>query len=690
MAKPRAPRPGPRRRPARKPTAPSPPPATPARRSASPPARTQRDRNRLPDAIAAAATPESLPVVVAGVGASAGGFEAFSQLLASLPPDPGLAIVFVQHLSPTHQSALPQLLASVTPLPVEEATDGVVVRPNRIYVTPANVQLRLQGEALRLVRRPSDRSQYSPIDAFFRSLAENAESAAIGVLLSGNSSDGVAGLRDIRAAGGTVLVQDPRSARFDPMPRAAVNADIADMILPPGELGPALARLAGHPRGQPAERLGGRNEDQAFRRIFQILRAASGVDFTHYKQPTIRRRLQRRMVLGKITDLDSYLRHLENTPGEVQSLYDDLLIQVTRFFRDPETFEALASRVFPPSPRGDRQTPRSGSGSPAAPPARRPTRWPSTLLEHLGDPAASIPIQIFATDISDKAIDRARVGLYPESIAEDVKPSPPAPLLLQGRWRLPVAKQCAICACSPGRTWPAIPPSRAWTSISCRNVLIYLDPPAQEGDDVFHYALRVRGSRCWARPSRRACTRTCSSSPTEGPHLPRKTSAPTRPSGSPQPTAGRPVAAAGARASARDAGARSSRPPGLLLARFAPPGVLVTATAYPAVRGHTGPFLELAPGDASLNLLKMAREGLLFGLRAALNEARRSGTAVRREGMRVRVDGVSLNASLEVLPLGGPTYCHFLVLFEPGLERPDGPARPRKGGARPRRSRADD
>ena len=648
------------------------------------PARTRRPTGRKPRAKAASAPidlPEAPPAIeadlsssmVVGVGASAGGFEAFSQLLTSLPASPGLAIVFVQHLSPSHQSALPQLLASATDLPIREITDGVVLRRNHVYVTPSNVQLRLQGDTLRLMRRPTDRSQYSPIDAFFRSLAENAECAAVGVLLSGNSSDGVAGLRDIRAAGGTVLVQDPQTARFDSMPRAAISAGLADLVLPPDGLGPALARLAASTPAESApERRGGDGvgiEDQILRRIFAILRSATGVDFSHYKQPTIRRRLHRRMVLLKITELDAYLHHLEGSGHEVQCLYDDLLIQVTRFFRDPETFEALTARVFPKIAEGRSSDDPVRAWVPGCATGEEAYSLAITLIEFLSETTPTSPaIQIFATDVSDSAIERGRRGLYPPSITEDVSPQRLRRFFTKVEGGYQIAKAVRDLCVFARQDLARDPPFSRLDLIVCRNVLIYLDPVLhQRVMTVFHYALRPGGflmlgraesvghhsdlfqmiekkARIFARKS-------------PGGRVAMELSA--------VGTAGNKAPAAGRGQRQREGRGVQGEATRLLLSRYAPPGVLIDDDLHILqARGHTGAYLELAPGDASLHLLKMAREGLLFGLRAAISEARRTGAAARKQGVRVKNDSSTLTVNLEVVPLGTPAERHFLVLFE--------------------------
>src|SRR5438105_2746034 len=229
---------------------------------------------------------------IVGIGASAGGLEACSQLLHALPPNPGIAFIVVQHLAPKHDSLLPQLLAAATPVSVVEAIDGTEVRPNHVYVTPPNRQIAIDMGNLRLLPRPADRSQYMPIDFFFRSLAAYAGPKAIGVTLSGTASDSALGLREIKAADGIAIAQDPKTAKFEGMPQSAIATGVVDLILSPEDMAKELMRLAEHPLvrarevDRPIDAVGPMNDDQ-LHRIFSLLRDGTGVDFTHYKQPTI-------------------------------------------------------------------------------------------------------------------------------------------------------------------------------------------------------------------------------------------------------------------------------------------------------------------------------------------------------------------------------------------------------------------
>jgi two-component system CheB/CheR fusion protein len=416
--------------------------------------------------------PPAFPVV--GIGASAGGLEACSQMLQHLPRGLDAALILVQHLSPRQESMLAELLGAAGHMPVVQVTDGMEIRPGQLHVIPPNAQMSVEeGGRLRLMPRPEDRSQYKPVDFFLRSLAAYAQSKAIGIVLSGTDADGAAGLREIKGVGGITIAQEPSTAKYDGMPRSAIATGVVDLVLTPEQLADELVRISTHPYVREAEArvaasagvaaahrgADGNGEDEAaaapgaaaatanetpsaddhLARIFTIIRNATGVDFTHYKRPTIKRRLQRRMVLHKITSPEQYIRFLQQHPAEVRSLYQDILIHVTRFFRDPDTFKALSARVFPEllanrGRDGGGMTGVGAAGGEGAAAADQPIRiWVPgcstgeeaysiaiALLEHLGDEANSVTVQLFATDVSEQAIDHARAGVYPDSIITDV------------------------------------------------------------------------------------------------------------------------------------------------------------------------------------------------------------------------------------------------------------------------------
>jgi two-component system, chemotaxis family, CheB/CheR fusion protein len=320
----------------------------PSRARPAPVRRTGRSHARRAAASGAVAPEAQQPsaFTIVGVGASAGGLEALIPLLKGLPSSAGLAVVLVQHLAPQHDSALPTLLTAHTSMPVIQVTDNLEVRPNHVYVIPPNVQMGITGSRLHLKPRPADRSQYTPIDAFFRALAESSGTRAIGVILSGTGSDGALGVRHIKAAGGITLAQKPDTARYDGMPRAAIATGMVDLVLAPERIGAKLASVPRHPYLLELQPTGSLNETD-LQRVFDLLRPISGVDFKHYKLPTIRRRLLRRMALHRLTEVGDYVRLLQSTPSEVRGLYQDLLIHVTRFFREPESFDALSREVLP-------------------------------------------------------------------------------------------------------------------------------------------------------------------------------------------------------------------------------------------------------------------------------------------------------------------------------------------------------
>ncbi len=257
--------------------------------------------------------------MVVGVGASAGGLEAFSQLLEALPPEADIAIIFIQHLSPQHESALPSLLASRTTLPIVQVTEGLPIETRHVYVIPPNVQMVIEHGSLHLLPRPYDRSQCAPIDFFFQSLARWAESRSIGVILSGTASDGTSGIRDIKAAGGITIAQTPQTAKYDGMPRSAIATGMIDLVLSPQEIADHLAHIPKHPYTADVARLGDVGispTEEQLGEIFTILRRISGIDFRQYKTPTIRRRLLRRMALHRLTGVDHYIPQLGESPKE--------------------------------------------------------------------------------------------------------------------------------------------------------------------------------------------------------------------------------------------------------------------------------------------------------------------------------------------------------------------------------------
>jgi two-component system, chemotaxis family, CheB/CheR fusion protein len=618
-------------------------------------------------------------VTIVGVGASAGGLEAFSSMVRALPPKPGFALVLVQHLAPQHESALPTLLTSYTTMPVLQVTDGMRVEPNHLYVTPPNVQMGLTDGYFDLKPRPEDRTQYTPIDSFLTSLAEHAQSRAIGVVLSGTASDGATGVREIKAVGGITFAQKPETAKYDGMPRAAIATGMVDMVLAPAEIAIELSQVTAHPYVHDFIPTSGeelRVRDDQLRRIFDLLRPASGIDFKQYKLPTIKRRLLRRMALQRLTDVQHYIQLLEDTPGEVRSLYQDLLIHVTRFFREPESFKALAHQVFPKlvEDRGEEQPIRAWVSGCAT--GEEAYSLAISLLEYLHGHNQDVRIQIFATDVSDTAIEHARAGLYPGSIEADVPPDILRRFFtkVDGSYRVSntVRDLCVFAR----QDLTKDPPFSRLDLILCRNVLIYMDMMLQQRlISVFHYALNPQGFLVLGQAETVGSQVGLFTLTDKKFRIYRKKTSPRAPT-----SLSVDYSAPGVqkRRQAQDVPqpekALQTEVARIIFDRYAPPGVVVDADLQIVqFRGQTGAYLEPAPGEASLNLLKMSREGLLYGLRTALHAVRKSKAPVRRTGLRVKSSRGWKPVTLDVLPLTSSGRPHYLVLFqEPHKGRNDG------------------
>jgi two-component system CheB/CheR fusion protein len=618
---------------------------------------------------------EKAPFFLVGVGASAGGFEAFSQLLAHLPANPGLAFILVQHLDPHHESRLPDLLARAARMPVVQAEEGMAVEPDHVYVIPPNASMAVAGGRLRLGPRAEVGGQHLPIDHLFRSLAEDQGGQAIGVVLSGGGTDGTLGLEEIKAAGGITFAQEASSAKHDSMPRSAIGAGCVDFVLPPEGIARELVRIGSfaHARfGVSAAAAAG--EDEAFGKICGLLHSAGGVDFAHCQRGTLGRRIQRRMALRNTEQLDEYVRELQHNPAEVQALFQDCLFRVTSFFRDPSAFAALRAHVFPPLLH-DR-------------PLQMPLRvWVAgcatgeeayslaiTLLEFLGERAVNLPIKIFATDVSEAALEKARAGLYIENIALDVAPERLRRFFVQANAYYQIGKAVRDLCVFARHNLVRDPPFSHLDLITCRNVLVQLDPALRKKVlSFFHYALRPGGFLLLG-PDETAGSggELFTLVDTEHPIYVRKAvPSPTplefeggEPARPPTENGGRGVAASRETRFVLEAQREADR---LLLARYAPAGVLVDESmTVLQFRGRTGPYLEPAPGAANFNLFKMAREGLLADLRAAFARVLADNRPARKEGILVRTNGSLHPVTLEVIPLpatSSRSRC-FLVLFE--------------------------
>jgi len=439
------------------------------------------------------------PVFTVGIGASAGGLEAITQMLQHLPKKTGSAYVYVQHLDPTHESMLVPLLSRAASIAVVEAADGAQILPDHLYVIPPGKSMTIKGGVLRVATRATDADRFAVIDHFFRSLAADQRDRAIGVVLSGNASDGAMGLKTIKAKGGATFAQDETSAKYASMPESAIAAGAADHVLNPAEIGKALARMSKSPAvaaSSPDALLPsfGEDERETLEEIFALLRASTSVNFSQYKPATLKRRIARRMNLHRIDALSDYAAYLRQDPQEAEKLFQDILINVTGFFRDPEIFDFLKREIFPALVKG----------RPKDAPLRIWTAGCSTgeeayslaiaLAEFFDTEKHRFPVQIFGTDINETMIEKARKGIYPASIAESVSPARLRRFFTDEGGRYRIAKTVRDMCVFAKQDLPRDPPFSHLDMISCRNVFIYLESAVQKKIfPVFHYALKPGG-----------------------------------------------------------------------------------------------------------------------------------------------------------------------------------------------------
>ncbi|MDB5102911.1 MAG: methylase of chemotaxis methyl-accepting protein [Fibrobacteres bacterium] len=614
----------------------------------------------------------SFPVV--GIGASAGGLEAFTQLLSNLPDHPNMAFVLVQHLEPTHASHLREILSKSTGMPIQEVRDGMGIAADHIYIIPPNANMTMAHGVLHLTPRGDIRGAHLPIDTFLRSLAQDRLRHAIGVVLSGTGSDGTLGLAEIKAVGGITFAQEMDSAKYPAMPASAVAMGVVDIVLPPADIARELIRMGGHPylghaaAGDTGHPFAG--SEKEFDRILFLLRAVSGVDFTHYRDTTLKRRILRRMALGKVASIADYARQIESDPAELKSLYQDILINVTRFFRDPKAFEALAETAFPQilkakSPGDTIRVWVAGCAT-----GEEAYSLAIAICEYQDPREFQCQLRIFASDISDiPALERARAGVYPQNIENDVSPARLRRFFVKEDGNYRINKEIREMCIFAKHDVTADPPFAKLDLISCRNLLIYMSSSLQRRIiPAFHYALNPGGFLMLGN-SETVGRDTDLFSPVDAQLkiYSKKMAAARLPNLAPKGNAAeakgdaRPVQRAPHSFDFQQAADR------LLLRKFVPPGVLVNKDMdVIQFRGRTSPFLEPPQGGTGLNLAKMAQENLSLEMRNAILECEKTAAPVRREGLGI-LDGRFIRRfNLEVLPISLPDAAEacFLVLFE--------------------------
>jgi two-component system, chemotaxis family, CheB/CheR fusion protein len=624
---------------------------------------------------------KSQAFTIVGIGASAGGLKAFEQFFANLPPDSGAAFVLVPHLDPSHVSVLPDLLRKYTKMPVVQAEDGMKILANRVHVIAPNCEMVVMHGTLLLKRLKEPRGLRLPIDMFFRSLAEDRKDKAVCIILSGNGTDGSLGLRAVKAELGLAIVQDPDSAEYDSMPRSAIETGLVDYILPPEKMAAQLVTYLRHAefRHGPSAVGAAEKAPESLQKIFQLLRSRTSHDFSFYKKNTLCRRIERRMSVHQIENLSDYAIYLDRNPQEVVTLFKELLIGVTNFFRDPQGFAALSSclrsEVLADKPKDYTirvWVPGCSSGEEVYSIA--------IILRECSEALKKTwKIQIFGTDIDDDAINAARAGLYPASVAADVPTDRLKRYFVAEGNAYRIKKEIREMVVFATQDLLKDPPFTKLDLLSCRNLLIYLEGELQKKLlPLFHYALKPDGilflgpsesingftdlfsviDRKWKIFRRRASSHTAEAFvplPAAGPRT--QIAKPAVPS---QKSVTRPSSVA-------DVAQK------LLMDHYAPPAVFIDhAGEILYTHGRTGKYLELAQGHAHLNVLEMAREGLRHEVAAAIRKARLQRQKVTLERLQVKTNGGFQWVNMTVTPVHrqegiGET---FMVVFEDVAPKP--------------------
>ncbi|MEZ5393011.1 MAG: chemotaxis protein CheB [Bryobacterales bacterium] len=431
-----------------------------------------------------------------GIGASAGGLDVFKRFLTAMPHNSGMAFVLIQHLDPNHESLMADLLSKYTAMPVVEIRNATPLEPNKVYMIPPNKYLKMHDSGLFLDQPVKQRGMRMPVDYFFHSLAEARGARAIGVILSGTGSDGTLGAKEIKGAGGMLMAEDPASAEYDGMPKSVISTGLVDFELPIERMADALLRYVQHPYvdGDKSDKQLDQTDPDHFKGILNVLRAYTDYDFRCYKRGTLNRRIQRRMGLRHIHTLEEYLRQLRTDPDEVRSLFRDLLIGVTRFFREKKAWSDLETQVVAKIVANKSLNEPVRIWVPGCASGEEAYSHAILFYEQFVKQGNALDLQIFATDLDERAIEFARASLYPQNIGADVAPRRLKRFFSEKDDRFRVAKHLRESTIFAVQNLVSDPPFSKLDIISCRNLLIYLETDVQAKlMEMFHFALAENG-----------------------------------------------------------------------------------------------------------------------------------------------------------------------------------------------------
>ncbi|MBN1764527.1 MAG: PAS domain-containing protein [Sedimentisphaerales bacterium] len=619
---------------------------------------------------------EGLPIV--GIGASAGGLEAFEGFFKNMPADNGMAFVLVPHLDPTHISLLPELLQKHTKMKVSSIKDGTQVAPNQVYIIPPNKRLEILRGKLHLMELEGVDGTRLPVDSFFRSLALDQKGQAIGIVLSGTGSDGSLGIKEIRGEGGMVMVQSPETAKYDGMPQSAINTGMVDFILAVEEIPEQLLKYMQHVIHRKGEEtVPVRAESHGLQKIFILLRNETGHDFSLYKKNTFYRRIERRMHVHQIDTISNYVRFLERNPHEIRTLFKELLIGVTSFFRDADSYEIMKEKVFPELFENKPDNYMVRIWIPGCASGEEAYSLAIILREYMDKYKVYFNIQIFGTDIDEDAIRVAREGIYQGSISADVSSSRLQSFFDRENGSYRIKKSIREMLIFAPQNIISDPPFTKLDLLCCRNLLIYLDGELQKKIlPVFHYSLKPGGIlMLGSSESIGEFTDLFSTVDKKWRVFRRKDSATTLHVLAQFPIIRRDYQLGGGAAQGRPGKAKELTVAQLvekvMLEDYVPPSVIIDEKGRIVyIHGRTGKYLEPASGEAHWNIMDMARPGLKVELATAIHKALTQKHEVIYEHLRVKTNGEHQCINLTVRPFMEPEALQGLlvVLFEDVLE----------------------
>lgn len=645
--------------------------------SRKPPASTAKTKAAVPRTKKTAAkSTGARPLRVVGIGASAGGLEAFEQFFTHMPADSGMAFVLVPHLAPSYKSIMTEILQKYTKMEVMEAEDGIAVEPDKVYIIPPNKDIAILNGALQLLEPAGAHGQRHPIDFFLRSLAKDQGEKAIAIVLSGTGTEGTLGLREIKGEGGLVMVQDTESAKYDGMPRSAIATNLVDFILPADRMPEHLIKFSTGIKLEERKKTSVSKDTliENLQKVFVLIRNHTGHDFSRYKKNTIIRRIERRMTVHHIGKMADYIRYLRENPNEIELLFKEILIRVTHFFREPEAYAALKKKVLPSLFKSKSYDQLLRIWVPACCTGEEAYSLAMLFLEYMEKIKKNYTIQIFATDLDHEAIETARAGLYPNTIDVDVSQQRLKRFFVKKDSSYKIKEEVRDLVVFADQNLVKDPPFSRMDLISCKNLLIYMEPELQKKLlSNFYYSLNPGGILALGASEGIADLTGVFSvidkkwklfelKDKEIHFRPvRVDQPPLDPSQIPAPRARREHLVRAEKVDIHEL----TR--GILLDEFTPPCVIINkAGDILYIHGRTGKYLEPAPGKARLNIFEMARSGLKLELRALARTAIQKRRESVQDRLEVKTNGETHHCKIRVKPLEAPAILQglLMVVFE--------------------------